>query len=213
MSTSTVILPRLNDVEPLERGRPPSTAPGGRAPCRSGSPSRLACFWSRSGSSDSSSAACASVAAASAEVDVEGQRPRRLLGLDDRLDRQREAGCRAAARCRTRPHMNAPSAAPSGLAPCRRRGTGGRAGRCRCGTAASSKPVRRLAQGDQPVGDPRDVDALDRVDQPEQVEPLLADRADRRARGRGRRSASSPGRPRRCRGADRRGRSRRSGPA
>ena len=31
----------------------------------------------------------------------------------------------------------------------------------------------RLAEGEQPVADPRDVDLLDRVDQPEQVDPLL----------------------------------------
>ena len=51
-----------------------------------------------------------------AEVDVERQRPRRLLGLDDRLDRQRQLAVEPEAVVEHGADRNAPSASPSDVA-------------------------------------------------------------------------------------------------
>ena len=121
---------------------------------------------------DSSSAARASVGGRLAEVDVVGQGPGRLLGLDDRLHRQGQLGVEAEAVVEHGGQERAQRGAQRvGLA---------------VDEVLAGEPVdvvpeaglveapRGLAEGDQAVGDPGDVDVLDRVDQAEQVDPLLA---------------------------------------
>ena len=106
-----------------------------------------------------------------AEVDVERQRARRLLGLDDGLHRERQLAVEAEPVVEHRAEER-----PEGVAE-------------RVGLAVdqvlAGEPVDvvaeaglvellgGLAEGQQPVADARDVDLLDRVDQPEQVDPLL----------------------------------------
>ena len=208
MSTSTTILPLLN-MSSHWRAAPSidGTRRASSLPIRTALP--WTCFEILSGVKFSRSAARASVTAASPRS-MSNDRARAVssawmtafIASVSWLSSRRPLS-------KTAPRNAAERADPA-TSPCRRSGTGGRAGRCRRG----SRPRRTrtsACRGPSSRRRSRDVDLLDRVDEAEQVHPLLRVELSRRGPGPGTRSVATPGPPGCCRGAGRRGRTRRSG--
>ena len=169
VSTSTTNLPLLywssQAASPLERGSRRASS----LPIRTALP--WTCFWILSGGERLEQGGARFCHRRVAEVDLERQGARGLLGLDDRLHRQGQLAVELKAVVEDCAQEGA-ERVPERARPCRTRGTGGPADRCRRGTP----PRRSRGSACRGRGDrhrSRDVDLLDRVDQPEQVDPLL----------------------------------------
>ena len=202
----------VEQVEPLEGRGLQGRACDGRAPCRSGPRSLETCFATRSGSSDSESGGLRLLHRLGAHVH------RRATG-SARSPRPGSTALIASVRLlsRRRPLLNTAPMNPDSAPPMERHAA--------VHEVLAREPVHVAAElllvevgggraeREEPVGDARDVGRPQRVDQPEQVHPLggleLADEAQvEEDHPLGRRAPRSG-----CRGAGRRGRSRRSAPA
>ena len=171
MSTSTTNLPLLNWSSQL------SAAPSSDGTRRASSlPIRTAlpwtCFWMFSGVNCSSSAARASVTAASPRSMSKDRARARLLRLDDRLHRQGQLAVEAEAVVEDRAEKRAQSVAE------RRRLAVDQVLPGQPVDVARGTPPRRttrvgLPSAMQAVADALDVDLLDRIDEPEEVDSLL----------------------------------------
>ena len=114
MSTSTTNLPLLNwSIQDSAAPSIEGTLRASSLPIRTALP--WTCFWIFSGVNESEKRGPRLGHRRLAEVDVERQRARRLLGLDDRLDRQRQLAVELEAVVEDG-DRNAPSASPSEVA-------------------------------------------------------------------------------------------------